>query len=262
MKNSRDEFGDRMKAYESIRVSPNFLQLIPVCARVDGRSFSKLTKGMAKPFDEDMSKVMHKTAEVLLKETHARIAYVQSDEISLVWLTEDYTSQIFFNGEVRKMTSVLAGLTSSAFTVHFSNICGLMPHKYPHFDCRVWQVPSKMEASNVFLWRAMDARRNAVSSACQAVFSTSALHGKGHAAQLQMLTEYGIDFDTYPDSFRNGTFYRRIKVEKNVQWPDGSERVWRTEIVDMKIPYFRNVINRVEVIFNGETPILTQEETQ
>ena len=261
MKTSRDEFGDRMKAYESIQVSPNFLSMIPVCARVDGRSFSKYTKKMDKPFDKEMSAVMHETAKVLLKDTHARIAYVQSDEISLVWLAEDYASQIFFDGKVAKMTSVLAGLASSAFTYHSLDTWFTKYARYPHFDCRVWQVPNKMEASNVFLWRVQDARRNAISSACQAVFSPSALHGKGREAQLRMLADEDIDFWDYPKSFRDGTFFQRVKVEKNVQWPDGPERVWRTEIVDVPMPYFHDVINRVDVIFDGATPRTEQEET-
>jgi len=260
MKISHDEFGDRMKAYESIRVSPNFLPLAPVCARLDGRSFSKYTNKMQKPYDEGMSNVMQHVARALLKETHARIAYTQSDEITLVWLAEDSTSQIFFDGKDQKMISVLAGLASTAFSYHSNAEWGLKYAAYPHFDCRVWQVPNKIEASNVFLWRVMDARRNAISAACQAVFSPSTLHGKERAAQLQMLADEDIIFDAYPASFRNGTFFGRVRVEKNVQWPDGPERVWRTETVDLQMPYFLEVQNRVDVIFDGVVPKTTEME--
>lgn len=261
MKISRDEFGDRMKAYESIRVSPKFLPLTPVVARLDGRAFSKFTKGLQKPYDEGMSDVMHRTTVELLRDSRARLAYVQSDEITLVWLAEDYESQIFFDGKVQKMTSVLAGLASSVFTQHANDTWGARSGVYPHFDCRVWQVPNKVEAANVFLWRAIDARKNAIQGACQAVFSSSALKGVNQAKQLEMLTDYGIEFfSEYPASFRDGTFFRRVNVLKNIQWGDGSSRVMRTEIHDAEVPYFRRVTNRVEVIFDGDAPQVDREE--
>lgn len=261
MKDSRDEFGDRMKLYESIRVSPTFFPFVPVVARLDGRSFSKYTKGMIKPYDAGMTDVMHQVTEVLLRETHARIAYTQSDEITLMWMTDEPQQSIFFNGKDQKMVSVLAGLASSAFSYHSNAEWGMKRAPYPHFDCRVWQVPNKVEAANVFLWRAIDARKNAVQGACQAVFAQSALNGVNHAKQLEMLTDYGIEFfSAYPASYRDGTFFRRTNVMKNIQFVDGSRRVMRTEIIDAKIPYFRRVTNRVEVIFDGEYPQVDREE--
>ena len=261
MKTSRDEFGDRMKLYESIRVSPTFFPFVPVVARLDGRSFSKYTKGMQKPHDEGMTSVMHHVTRALVRETHARIAYTQSDEITLMWMTDEPQQSVFFNGKDQKMVSVLAGLASSAFSYHRNAEWGMKREPYPHFDCRVWQVPNKVEAANVFLWRAIDARKNAVQGACQAVFSQQTLNGVNHAKQLEMLTDYGIEFfGEYPASYRNGTFFNRTNMLKNIQFVDGSMRVMRAEIRDMEMPYFRRVTNRVEVIFDGKSPRVDREE--
>jgi tRNA(His) guanylyltransferase len=68
----------------------------------------------------------------------------------------------------------------------------------PHFDCRVFQLPSKDEAANAFLWRAMDARKNAISMVAQSKFSHKKLHGKGQKAMLAMLAEIGVNFEDFP----------------------------------------------------------------
>ena len=52
MKN--DEFGDRMKAYESVFTNQTVNTDSVLCVRIDGKRFSKFTKGFAKPFDTSL----------------------------------------------------------------------------------------------------------------------------------------------------------------------------------------------------------------
>lgn len=211
-----DEFGDRMKAYEAeteIRLDVHK----PVCVRIDGRSFSTFTKGMKKPFDEEMSEVMVKTASTILEKTHAVIAYTQSDEISLIYQAEEEGSDIIFSGRVQKMASVLASLAASAFMWHLRSSSARLAGRIsdmPHFDARVWQVPTEEEAANVLLWRWKDARRNAILSLGQSAFSAKQIHGKTTLQILDMLTEKGINFDTYPPFFKSGTFLRRVMIQR------------------------------------------------
>ena len=49
---STDALGDRMKAYERQETELRFIPLLPIYARIDGRGFSKFTKGFARPYDE------------------------------------------------------------------------------------------------------------------------------------------------------------------------------------------------------------------
>jgi tRNA(His) 5'-end guanylyltransferase len=83
MKN--DEFGNRMKDYEKrftdIRVAPEEI----LCVRLDGKGFSKFTKGFKKPFDDRLTQSMVQTAEALVNETDAQVGYTQSDEITLIY---------------------------------------------------------------------------------------------------------------------------------------------------------------------------------
>ena len=83
-----DSLGDRMKGYEMAAEGGRLDVRLPVYARIDGRSFSKFTHGLERPFDQRMSRAMIETTKGLVDRTHARIGYTQSDEISLVYLAD------------------------------------------------------------------------------------------------------------------------------------------------------------------------------
>lgn len=257
----KDDFGNRMKAYEAVETARKLDRLLPIYARIDGRTFSSFTRGMDRPFDAAMMAAMVETTKHLVHETHARIGYTQSDEISLVWLADSPESDVLFSGKVQKMASVLASMSAAKF----ARVCpaGYEP-RMPHFDCRVFQLPSKEEAANAFLWRAMDARKNAISMVAQSKFSPKKLHGKDQKAMLAMLAEIGVDFETFPLAFRRGSFVRRYTVERMLSdeelaripekhRPTGP--VMRNEMRVIEMPSFNRVANRAEVIFDAADPL-------
>lgn len=255
-----DDFGNRMKAYEAVETDRKLDPLLPIYARIDGRAFSTFTRGMDRPFDARMTAAMVETTKHLVHATHARMGYTQSDEISLVWLADEPGSDVFFSGKVQKMASVLASMAAAKF-------CMAIPSQYrerlPHFDARVFQLPSKIEAANAFLWRAMDARKNAISMVAQSRFSHNALHGKDQGMMLAMLAEAGVDFEGIPACYRRGSFIRREVVERLLtedelaripekHRPAGP--VMRSDMKVLDMPPFNTVRNRVEVVFDGAKP--------
>ncbi|MCW2228071.1 tRNA(His) guanylyltransferase Thg1 family protein (plasmid) [Bradyrhizobium elkanii] len=256
----KDDFGNRMKAYEAIETARKLDPMLPIYARIDGRSFSKFTRGMDRPFDARMTDAMIETTKHLVHETHARMGYTQSDEISLVWLADGPDSDMLFSGKLQKMTSVLASMAAAKF----ARVCPFgFEDRLPHFDCRAFQLPSKEEAANAFLWRAMDARKNAISMVAQSKFSHRKLHQKDQKAMLEMLAEIGVDFETFPQAFKRGSFVRRHTVER-LMTTDELERipekhrptgpVMRNEMRVLAMPAFNRVANRVAVIFDGAEP--------
>lgn len=148
--------GDRMKAYEAA-TETRIIPRLPVMVRLDGRSFSKFTKGMERPFDANFREAMIEVTKYLVEQTHSKIGYTQSDEISLVLYTENLKSgSIFFDGRVQKIASNLASMASVKFLLEMQK---RFPEKVdgtktlPSFDARVFPVPSKTEATNCILWR-------------------------------------------------------------------------------------------------------------
>lgn len=270
-----DSLGNRMKEYESFETKRSFLPMLPVYARIDGRGFSNFTRGMTRPYDTDMIQAMVDTTKHLVDHTHAKIGYCQSDEISLTWHAPHYESSVFFDGRVAKMTSVLAGLATAAFTravlTSPNEAFRAYADRLPHFDARVISMPTQEEVANMFLWRNLDATKNAISMAAQHYFSHKELHGVNGAQMQEMLFQrQGINFNDYPEAFKRGTFVRRVTVEKSLteeelaripeaKRPPADTKFIRSSVVPVEMPIFSRVVNRVGVIFNGEEPV-TEEQ--
>jgi tRNA(His) 5'-end guanylyltransferase len=58
-----------MKEYERRETDRAFLPTLPVYARIDGRCFSSITRGMARPFDADMIAAMVAATSHLVETT-------------------------------------------------------------------------------------------------------------------------------------------------------------------------------------------------
>ena len=193
--NNMDLFGDRMKAYEQQEAGRRFLPLLPVCARLDGKGFHKLTQGLDRPYDTRFVELMRRTTAYLVQETQACIGHTQSDEISLVWYSDEYKSQIFFDRRIQKMVSVLASMTTAFFNAHLTKHLPEKTGILALFDCRVWQVPTLAEAANTFLWREFDAAKNSISMAARHYYPHEVLHKKTSAEMQDMLWQKGVELE-------------------------------------------------------------------
>lgn len=260
----QDDLSARMNGYEAAEAQRRLDVLLPICARIDGRRFSRFTRGFEKPFDSDLSEAMRATCAALVEHTHAKIGYVQSDEITLIWRADAEGSSVFFDGRVQKMCSVLAALATARFSMLLSEMHPAeVAQRMPVFDARVWQVPSEDEAANVIVWRAQDARRNAILSMGQAHLSHRQMHGLRRAAVCSDLLERGVDMADLPDADRFGVYCQRVTRERvltDAEMEAIPERhrptgpVLRSAVERLPIGYFGDVANRTDVIFRGAAP--------
>ena len=269
----RDSLGDRMRAFESHECDRKFMSGLPIYARIDGRGFSKFTKGMNRPYDVNMSKSMIDTTKVLVEETNANIGYVQSDEISLGWVLPTVDTGVWFDRKITKMTSVLAGLATAAFINSLRDnfmTSNLLVAKLPHFDARVMNLPNSTELANVFLWRNLDCTKNAVSMAASHYYSHKELMNKNGSEKQEMLFAKGVNFNDYPFFFKRGTFVKRIVVNRTLtederlkihekHRPGEFDEFTRSEIIEYSLPPLNKISNRIEVLFEGASPILNQD---
>jgi tRNA(His) 5'-end guanylyltransferase len=268
MKDSKDSLGDRMKEYESTGTSNRLMPLLPVMIRLDGVAFHTFTKGLKRPYDERLSKLMIDTTKYLVKLTNARVGYTQSDEISLVLISDDFASQTYFDAKVYKILSVLAARTS----VYFNQLLpSAIPEKRsaePVFDCRVWNVPNRVEAANTLLWREQDASRNSVSMAAQSLYSHKELQGKSCNEMQEMIFQKSINWNDYPAFFKRGTYIRRIvserpftatEIEKlparHKARTNSALTIERTDYAEMDYGPLSKIGNRAEVLFEGAEPV-------
>lgn len=269
-----DNLGDRMKVYEARETERRFIPLLPIYARIDGRCFSRFTKGLNRPYDIRITRTMIETTKSLVENTQAKIGYTQSDEISLLWCQDRSDSELPFGGKIQKMVSVLASLAASCFV----GACLIQDQEMqsrarlltPHFDCRVFQLPNRIEAANAFLWREQDATKNAISMAARSFYSHKELNSKNCTQMQEMILQKGQNFNDYPAFFKRGTFIRRRNFERlfnaneleqipEAHRPLPNTFVMRSEIIELEMPKFSSVENRVSVIFDGADPVVRSD---
>lgn len=187
---------DRMKQYEA--VSKNYLvRKTPVILRIDGKGFSNYTKAFKKPVDPLLASAMAETAKFLVKNIQgSRIAYTQSDEISILLRDWDSTAtDAWFSYNVQKLVSVAASMA----TAHFNYFIGMRNAslKPAVFDCRAFNLPFS-EVCNYFIWRQQDGIRNSISMHAHHMFGHTKMHGISTEAAISMMLESGFDWMELP----------------------------------------------------------------
>ncbi len=202
------KIGERFKNYEAaygMQLSPRF----PIIIRTDGRAFHTFAKKahLERPFSQPFSEAMEKTALALCQETHAVIAYTQSDEISLLLLNDKkYETQPWFNNKLNKMVAITASIASVTFSLEMSKILNQEVREI--FDSRAFIIPNH-EIANYFIWRQLDAIRNAKNTWSE--FTLGAKMGRG-TARKQL---HGLSANEQVECVRKLTgknFYDSIEV--------------------------------------------------
>src|SRR5262245_2190719 len=181
-----------MKAYESVpRIS--LMRRTPVICRIDGRSFSRWTRGDEKPFAWPIMRTMWTAAHATKDEMQdCKLAYIQSDEASFL-LTDFDTleTQPWFGNDLQKIVSVAASTFAAAFNEAWLTEEPRHTERLAAFDARAFNLPLE-EVSNYFLWRVRDMRRNSILGLAAAHFSPREMHGHKTDELCCMLAGKGI----------------------------------------------------------------------
>lgn len=249
--------GDRCKKNERIETEQRFIPGVPLYIRIDGRGFSKFTKGMKRPFDADMSKLMQDTTKALMDEFNCCTGYTQSDEISLVI---NGNVDFPFDGKKQKLVSSMAAFASSYFAIEaMKYFPDRVQKRAPTFDCRIVSA-TKNDVVENFIFRVRDCIKNSSTMAASAYFSHKQLQGVQSKQKIEMLKLAGVDFYDFPLYFREGTFFKKALIEKEIPddiWdkiPDDnkpdSRIVIRSEIQDCEIQDFESMPDKQKFIFN------------
>lgn len=228
----KDDFGDRMKEYESV-TDIRLTKRTPVILRLDMCHGHTFTKKFLKPFDMLFVDTMQKTMLQLCKEIDTCVfGYTQSDEISLVLC--DYKTietMAWFDNRLEKLCSVVASKATRIFNKEFcQNVDRLSKEGEgafldmvksieiyvnqlfeAEFDCRAFNIP-KDEVCNAILWRQKDADRNSVNALAQSLYSHKKLQGIPRSElKIKMKEEKNVDWDLMPNFLKWGSACKRFK---------------------------------------------------
>ena len=199
-----DAFDKEMRVYEE-SLDQFILPDLYIAARLDGRSFTRLTKEVCQfeaPFDIRFRDLMVNTVKGLMNAGFRIIyGYTESDEISLLFHPADNT----FGRKVRKINTTLAGEASASFSLALGRMAT--------FDCRVIPLPNTDRVADYFIWRQEDSHRNSLNSHCywalrregiSARKATSMLEGMSVPDKNELLFGMGINYNDLPNWQKRG----------------------------------------------------------
>lgn len=199
-----DDLDLKMRVYETSQ-DRSILPNMYIVARIDGRSFTRLTKETHKfeaPFDIRFRDLMVETVKHLMNcGFNVIYGYTESDEISLLF----HINETAFSRKTRKYISILAGEASAKFSSLLGSVGA--------FDCRLSELPNKQLVEDYFRWRNEDAHRNALNAHCywrlrQDKFSqndaTKKIERLTTANKNELLFQYGINFNELPNWQKRG----------------------------------------------------------
>lgn len=235
-----DDLDKSMRVFETahdVCVLPG----IHIVARIDGRSFTRLTKEVCKfetPFDIRFRDLMVDTVKHLMDcGFNVIYGYTESDEISLLFSINESS----FSRKHRKFNSILAAEAAAMFSSKLG-----MPAA---FDCRVCELPTRQNVIDYFRWRMEDAHRNALNAHCywklrndgfNARKATSKMAHMGKSDKNELLFSYGVNFNDLPAWQKRGIgFYYKDTPHEGFN-PKTKEKVTtvrRKLFVDMDLPY-------------------------
>lgn len=262
---AQDVLGDRMKLYEGREAQRRALPRLPVVVRVDGKGFSRWTRGLKTPFDERLEEARRHVTRRLIEELGAVIGYHQSDEISMVFYAEDPKSALYADGRFQKIVSHSASIATAEWNAIIPSLIPEKAGKLAFFDSRAWEVPSMEEAANVLLWREWDATKNSLQMAARSVYSHKECFGKNGADLQEMLHQKGINWNDYPVWAKRGTYMgrrsygRKLTPEELAVLPAKHHArqnpdmiVQRSEVRVLAMPVFGSIVNRSAVLLGAE----------
>ncbi len=252
-----DELDKKMRMFETAH-DMSVLPEIYMVARLDGRSFTRLTKEVHKfeaPFDEKMREIMVETVKHLMNcGFNVIYGYTQSDEISLLFHPQNST----FERKLRKYNSILAGEASAKFSLLLGDAAC--------FDCRISQLPTKNLVIDYFRWRNEDAHRNSLNSHCYWTLrkqgktvkeATKFMEGKSVPEKNELLFQNGINFNNLPLWQKRGVGFYWETYEKKARNKLTGEEVTATRNrikVDYELPmkdeYSEFILNLIEIFEN------------
>lgn len=222
-----EKLEDRMLYYRSI-TDYKVKQKSYVMVMLDGKNFSsKIKKKYKLPFDQEFINIMNDTAAYVCSQVQgAKLAYVQSDEISIVLTDFDNNdTDCYYGYRLTKMLSIIASIATSFFNkavitnlinnaTDKGNLLDMMNKESLYqFDCKVWNVPTYNDVFAWFLYRQNDCIKNSKGQAAQTYLSHNELLGKTCDEQIQMLLNiHNIDWNAYCDGMKFGRFIYKKTV--------------------------------------------------
>lgn len=216
-----------------------------ILCHLDGRAFSKMIKKRFNlPFDDEFMHMMDETATYVCENVQgAKLAYVQSDEISVVITSFKYDGEefincsSFFDYRLCKLQSIIASLATAKFnqlyTLRILSTDSGKPldqriNEIPliQFDCKCWDVKAYEDMFAWFKFRQNDCIRNSKQQFAQSYCSHKDLLNKNADEQVEYCKlNTGKDWNFLNEKYKYGRLVYRTTYPIQIINPKTGELI-------------------------------------
>jgi tRNA(His) 5'-end guanylyltransferase len=251
---------DRINSYQDLS-DYQLMKRLPIVIVLNGRSFSKLSSLVDKPFSPDFMELMIASMVKLCQEVDGVVfAFTFNDQI-IVALRNDQTSttEAWYNNKIQAMVSV----SSSLATLEFNKVKDTKDIKLlgdAVFTAKAFVVPSIMELTNTIIHMQQSCFHTALSQACfyellkrhPADTVKQMLAGKTPKEKSEILyEECKVDFNSYPLPFKRG-----VGAYRSPKFNPKSKEIKHKLIINDELPLFSHEKDWLFSIFKSGADIL------
>jgi tRNA(His) 5'-end guanylyltransferase len=235
---------DRIASYATL-AQHKLLPKLPVIIVINGRSFSKTTALLDKPYCPRFMEALCATASRLIQDIDgALFAYIFNDEIVIVSRNDQNNDTIpWCDNDIQKIASVVSGIGSLYFNNYAASIDLNVSEAI--FTTNVFVVPNITEAINTIIAKQQQNLQNSAQLACFYQLLESGLNkndikemtaGMSREEKIALLLqECKIIFNDYPAAFRYGVAcYKKPHI---VEY-EGKEIIKHKWYLDVDLPLF------------------------
>jgi tRNA(His) 5'-end guanylyltransferase len=253
----------RIDAYQAA-TDYKLLNRVPIIVVINGRSFSKVTQLLDKPYDTKFAECLNSTMMRLCTDVEGSLfGYQHNDEIVLVTRNDQSAdTSPWYDNRLQKICSV----TSAIATIHFNECATSLQLNMvgsPIFTSHVFMTPTIGEAINTFVSKQQQNFHTSIQSAC--LYNLLNRYDKNSIKEMLtglnledkidlLKQECNINYNDYPISFRRGTaVYKVPKIIKG----DITKNKWH---INYELPIFTKDQSFLSNLFkNNGVDILRQE---
>ena len=256
---------NRLLVYEN-SYNQTIIPRIPVIIKIDGRSFTRVTRNTSKPFCQRTMLLFNSTMKSLAKQIDGVIfGYQYSDKIILVLRNDRSPDETpWFGNNVQKMSASVASMTTYEFITQMwsmnspPDLDGAIT-----FSAHTFGLPSFKEVINYLLYRQFRCIQVAVDEAVRSVLWSrygneihSILEDKDMNDRKQILNEAGFEFDSLPSAFRHGSATYLTPSLFNTAQGQITRHKW---ISDFDVPLFNDSKEWLNTIISTGSDIFRPE---
>jgi tRNA(His) guanylyltransferase len=254
---------DRIDSYQA-SADTKLLPRVPIVIVINGRSFSKITSLLDKPYCPKFAECIFSTMLQLCTDVEgALFSYQHNDEIVIVARNDQGPDTApWYDNRVQKICSI----TSSIATLHFNRCAAAIDLNFVGeaiFTSQVFVVPNIVEAANTLVYKQQHNFHTSIQFAC---FYELLKEGRDKNTIKEMLSglsideridllhqESNIDFHQYAIPFRRGAACYKVPKITN----EGSmKNKW---FVNTDLPIFTKDQSFLSNIFKNGADIFRQE---